>query len=280
MNEPQILKWQLLLRQGAERLRQGKYEEATHWFESAYGLAPEEPLVCYALGRERMRQGQYREAERLVRLAWEADQTILSAGLTLVRLLGLHLRRKPEALALLDFLSKKNQGEPEVLDLLKAEILLTDPKDAEDATRLFEEVLASGKHRDAATEGLARAYNVQGIRLAEAGKVHEALFVLKKAAALVPDWAPPLVNMGVVFQLLGKDKRAKKEYLSALDVEPDSATALYNLGRLAAAQEDFDEAAVYYRRLLDAHPSYPGVRSALADLARRRASAQSHDKGQ
>ncbi len=278
MEDEQVLEWQLMLRQGAERLRQGKFDEATHWFESAHRLAPDEPLACYALGRERMRQGSYHQAERLVRKAWQADPTLLSAGLTLIRLLGLHLGKPDEALAMVQDLAKEDRVEPEVLALLEGEILLTRPQDAARAAELFDKVLASGRHRVAAAEGLARAYNVEGIRLAEAGQVHEALFVLKKAASLVPDWAPPRVNMGVVFQLLGKDRRAKKEYLDALEVEPNSPTALYNLGRLAVAQSDLDEAAIYYRRLLDAHPNYPGIRSALAELARRRAMVHSNDK--
>jgi len=264
--------WRDLLERGAEKLSEGKYQEAVRWFEAAYAQAPHEPLVCYALGRERMRQRRYDESEVLLRRAWEDDRSLLSAGLSLVRLLGLHLGKDEEARQILDAMREdaESAGDEELVALVEGELDLRRGERAEHAIEVFRSLMESGRAGVAARDGLARAYNVKGIRLARSGRAHEALFVLKQATDLVEDWAPPMVNMGVVFQTMGKVRRAKKEYLRALVVEPDSPTALFNLGKLAMRQEELNQASAYFRQLLERHPSYPGVRSVLAELTRRK----------
>lgn len=264
--------WEALLREGARHLKEGRYKQARLWFETAYKKAPHEPLACYALGRERMRQRRYLEAEALVRKAWSKDSALLPAAFCLARLLGLHLDRLDEAHQMLDGVEDVAQKEKqqEVLSLLRGELELRRPGGFKNAATIFRKVMEGGDRRAAALEGLARAHNIEGISLARDGKPHEALFILKKSADLLPDWGAPRVNMGVVFQSLGKDERASKEYREALEVEPGSPTALYNLGKLAVKQGELEEAAGYYRALMERHPFYPGARAALAELARRR----------
>lgn len=264
--------WRALLKEGARHLRDGNYGQATIWFEAAHRQAPEEPLTCHALGRERMRQGRYLEAEMLVRKAWQADQTLLPAAFCLVRLLGLHLDRPAEARDLLDEVGSNTDQEEQsdVVHLLRGELALKRAGGHKEAATSFQRVLERGGRRSAAVEGLARAYNMEGISLARDGRSHEALFVLKKSSDLLPGWSAPKVNMGVVFQSMGKEDKASREYLKALSIDPSSATALYNLGKLHVKRGELNQAAGCYRRLLEEHPFYPGVRGALAELARRR----------
>lgn len=264
--------WETLVKEGARHLRMGRYKQAGLWFEAAYRKAPDEPLACYALGRERMRQRRYLEAEVLLRKAWKKDSSLLPAAFALARLLGLHLDRHREANEMLDIITPAANREKKenVVALLKGELELRRAGGHKEAVQFFHKALDIGGQKAAAIEGLARAYNIEGITLARDGKPHEALFVLKKSADLQPDWGSPRVNMGVVFQALGKDERAGREYRQALEIEPGSPTALYNLGKLAVKRGEFEEAAGYYRTLMDLHPFYPGVRAALAELARRR----------
>jgi tetratricopeptide (TPR) repeat protein len=264
--------WRALLREGALQLKNGHFAQAVLWFEAAHRQAPEEPLTCYALGRERMRQARYLEAEQLVRKAWQGDSSLLPAAFCLVRLLGLHLSRPAEAGRLLDEAAGKadHEDQKDVVHLLRGELALQSIDGCREAVESFGKVLGTGRRRAAAVEGLARAHNVEGIRLAQKGRTHEALFMLKKSSGLLPAWAAPRVNMGMVFQSMGKQDKAAREYGRALEVEPASATALFNLGKLHVQKGELDLAAGYYRRLLEYHPYYPGVRAALAELARRR----------
>jgi len=266
--------WHELLQRGAEKLEDGRYGEAVRLFEAAYSKAPHQSLVCYALGRERMRQHRYDEAEVLLRRAWQDDRTLLSAGLSLVRLLGLHLGKDGEARQVLETMTGDAElvGDEELLVLVEGELDLRRSERVEYAIERFRGLMDSQRVGAAARDGLARAYNVKGIGFARSGRAHEALFILKQATDLAEDWAPPMVNMGVVFQTMGKVRRARKEYLRALAVEPNSPTALYNLGKLVMRQGELDQASAYFRRLLETHPLYPGVRSALAELSRRKQS--------
>jgi len=268
----QDVDWEALLKEGARHLKKGRYKQASLWFEAAYKKAPEEPLTCYSLGRELMRQRRYMESEALLRKAMGKSPNLLPAAFCLARLVGLHLDRFDEALEILGSIAPaaRREKQESVVALLKGELELRRPGGYKNAARLFGNVLEMGGLKSAAMEGLARAYNVEGISLAREGKHHESLFVLKKSADLLPDWGAPRVNMGVVFQSLGKDESASREYQYALDVEPGSPTALYNLGKLAVKRGEFEEAAEYYRILMERHPYYPGVRAALVELARRR----------
>ncbi len=264
--------WETLVKEGARHLKMGRYKQAGLWFEAAHRSAPDEPLACYALGRERMRQRRYMEAEVLLRKAWKKDFSLLPAAFSLARLLGLHMDRPREAIEMLDIVAPvaNRENQENIVALLKGEVELRRPGGYKEAMNFFQKALDMGGLKGAATEGLARAFNMEGISLARDGKPHEALFVLKKSADLQPDWGAPRLNMGVVFQTLGKDERAGREYRRALEIEPGSPTALYNLGKLAVKRGEFEEAAGYYKILMERHPYYPGARAALAELARLR----------
>ena len=264
--------WRGLLQEGARHLSVGAFGDAAYWFEAAHRREPGHPLTCYALGRERMRQGRYFDAENLLREAYKRDPTLLPAAFCLVRLLGLHLERRDEAAELLDLIAPTaaDMGQADLVLLLKGELELTSPRGFREASSTFNRVLKSGLRADAARDGLARSHNLEGIDLARHGKCDEALFALKKALRFMPRWAAPRVNMGAVFQRMGKPKRACKEYRRALVLEPENPTALYNLGKLYFHLGELERAAGCYRRLMENFPFYPGVRAALAELVRRR----------
>lgn len=264
--------WHGFLEEGVQHLSKGHYSEAGFWFEAAHRLEPSHPLTCYALGRERMRQGRFYEAETLLRQAFDADPDLLPAAFCLVRLMGLHLDRRHEARELLEQVSPKADElqQEDVVLLLKGELELVQPEGFKDAACTFGKLLERGQRNDAAKDGLARAHNLEGIDLARRGRCDEALFVLKKSSDLSPGWAAPRVNMGAVFQSMGKPQRACQEYRRALVLEPENPTALYNLGKLYLKLGRLERAAGCYRRLLDHFPFYPGVRAALAELVRKR----------
>ncbi len=260
--------WLDLLKKGAQRLRVGDHDGARHFFLEAHALAPHEPLVALALGRERMRQGKYREAHELLRFAWEREPDFPPTGLTLARLLGIHMNRPEEAQAILERLGQDGTVPWESIRLVRGEILLRGTDEPEAALQEFREVLERGdaSFRLTAREGVARAHNAVGLKLVRQGRHEEAVFAFKRAANEDPDWATPRVNLGAVFHRLGNTRRAHQEYRRALALEPDNPTAMLNLARLAAAGGNLRRAVRYYRRLLQFYPRYPGVRAALARL--------------
>ena len=82
-----------------------------------------------------------------------------------------------------------------------------------------------------------------------------------RALKLNPKSADAHVNLGRLLQLQGDLKRAKQHYESALQAAPDHQLAAYNLGTVFDELEEVESAADYYRRA-------PGVPDAHFNLAR------------
>ena len=94
--------WRLHLKRGYAALRAGHGERAANAFEQALGVAPDHPSVLRAVGRLRLDQGRPEEAAQLLRRALELQPTSAVAAATLARVLGLHLDRLDEAIALVN----------------------------------------------------------------------------------------------------------------------------------------------------------------------------------
>jgi len=260
--------WRYHLVHGARCLEQGDFAGARRHFAAAYYEAPEEPIVCVAWGRELLRAGDVAGAEPLVRLAWERDPTLLSAGFTLSRLLGLHRGRPDEALAILDRVDRSHGVSATTL-MLRGELALRDPTAHDEAKRLFEHARELGADEALVRVGLAKAWNAEGIACTQVGEHHQALFALKRASDLDPTWPGPLTNSGAVFERLGMPRKARSHYRAALRLDPHNPVALFNLADSLRKGGSRDEAARFFRRLLRVQPDYPGAREALAQLPPR-----------
>src|SRR5512137_2884264 len=62
-------------------------------------------------------------------------------------------------------------------------------------------------------------------------------------------------NRGVLLQMDGDLEGARAGYLTALELDPENATALNNLGFLIAQEGRLEEAARYYQRALEIDPN-------------------------
>jgi Flp pilus assembly protein TadD len=246
----------------------GDLRGARRHFLAAYREAPSEPLVCLAWGREVQRSGDAVEAEKLLRQAFEADPDLEVAGLHLARLLGLGLGRPGEAEELLDQLAARHEETPAAL-ILRAELRLLDPSEHEEARRLLDEAARLGAEEAAVRMGLARVLNAEGVSRSRAGDHHRALFALKRAGDLDPNWAGPLINRGAILERLGQVAQAQREYRQALRIEPKNPVALFNLADSLRRQGDRDSAERLFRRLLEVEPSYPGGEKGLRSLLDR-----------
>ena len=258
-------RWRFHLWRGARSLESGDFTGARRHFAAAYREAPEEPLVCLAWGRELLRAGDPAAAERLLRRAWSSDPSLATAGLQLARVLGLHRDQIGEAVQVLDEL-EQHLGDTAPIRLLRAEISLLEPADPEEAKTHLEAARELGAEEAAVRVGLARAYNAEGVAQGRRGEPHQALFALKRAADLDPDWSGPLVNRGVIFEQLGQPARAQLLYRQALSLDPRNPVALYNLADSLRRSGERQESERLYRRLLELQPGYPGCEAGLRRL--------------
>lgn len=254
--------WRLHLKRGYAALRAGHGERAANAFEQALGVAPDHPSVLRAVGRLRLDQGRPEEAAQLLRRGLELQPTSVVAAATLARVLGLHLDRLDEAVALVN--SAFRASDALVLEIVRGELAL-EAGDLPTARAAFDSVLARREGHRAARTGLARTYNLEGINLSNAGELQRAAFAFKRAADLDPAWSAPCVNMGVVLGRLGKPSKAIAAYHAALRRDPHNPVAYYNMGSAHHELGELPKAVQAVETLLSICPRYPQARLALAN---------------
>jgi tetratricopeptide (TPR) repeat protein len=226
--------WRSELRRGLERLRDGEFAAAEAHFSRAHRLAPDHAEACFALGRERLRCGDLDQAESLLREAWRRDPSLLSAAAFLARCLGLERGDLDGARDVLRE-ARARHGDVAPLCVVEAELYLEEHR--ADEARAAAELALADEHggdgaREAARALLARVHNQEGIERASNGDAEAALFTFRRAAELDPEWSAPLCNLGAAFEIVGRAERAQSSYERALAVDPDNATARFNLARL------------------------------------------------
>ena len=103
---------------------------------------------------------------------------------------------------------------------------------------------------------LSDHHNARGIELADRGWLDEAAKEFLKAIELDPDSAHAHDNLATVYAEQKRYREALAEYLLALRLEPDGATAHYNLASFLASHGG-DMAVSEYRAALSLEPGYP-----------------------
>jgi protein O-GlcNAc transferase len=254
--------WRLHLGRGLRCLAEGRLKKAGEHFELARLAAPDEPEVLLALGHEHLRRGRAEDALPLLEEAHRRMPGNAAAAASLARLLGLHLRRREEAFAVLQG-ALERCAESGPLHVVKGELLLEDGGFVE-ARVAFGLAMGDETAGDSARLGMARAYNAEGIVHGDRGEFDQAVFALKHAADLERDWSAPLVNLGVVFGRMGKLQKAVAAYLEALERDPENPVAHFNLATAHHELGAREEAARVFEELLELAPDYPHARASLA----------------
>jgi Flp pilus assembly protein TadD len=203
--------------------------------------------------------------ERAARAAYTSGETALSRGqpgqaadlfrAALVRDRG----RRPYALALADALVKSGQSD-RALQVLAAQREVA-PEDAEINLRLGRIAAAAGDADQAeryyhnAIYGLwpdgqalrAQAARLELVRLLlKVGdpRAAEAELIAAGPTSTTGPFTP--LSAGQLFEAAGDTARARAEYLSALEINPDDPTALAGAGRTSFAQQDYGAAQTYF----------------------------------
>lgn len=263
--------WRDELIVGLYALREGAFQRAEEHFYRAHRAAPEQPEAAFALGRERLRHGRVTEAEALLRAAWRGDPSLISAGATLARCVGLSLGNAPEAHAVLDEANWLHGYLP-WLEVTRAELLAHEgrfdeaERRARGATRSCDAGGDSEATRAAASAVLARVENSRGLAAIEGGDPEAALFAFKRAADRDPSWGAPHLNTGAAFYKLGRLRAARAAYERALGSDPENALAHHNLALLSLEAGDRADALANLERAAELSPGDAAISSALAEL--------------
>ena len=108
-------------------------------------------------------------------------------------------------------------------------------------------------------------YN-QGVVLARAGRLSEALAAYDKALALNPRYVDALLNAGAIQFQQGQTDAAITRFQSALEIQPGSVIAQSNLAAAYTRKGDSGKATPLWRKIAAASPKDYASRENLADL--------------
>lgn len=241
-------------------------EDALACYSRAAAHRPDDPEIMALVGREFVHLGRPEEAEQHLRSGWERG----AAGLVAASLARLYARDLAEGEGGTAFLVEVEEAllerpDDDLLRCARGE-LRSWLEDFVRAEEDFQAVLELDPEHAEARDGLAVACNRESFRLFTDGRTEQAIFYLKRAMAMAPDWHGLHVNLGRMFSALGKEKRARQEFELAASMDPDDPFAWFNLGHLQAGQGEHATAAESLRRARDLDPRLEGLRPALAGV--------------
>jgi tetratricopeptide (TPR) repeat protein len=120
----------------------------------------------------------------------------------------------------------------------------------------LEEALLSFRRALQIQPGLAQTHNNLGIALQDQGRLDEAVASYRRALALKPGYAMACNNLGTALKDQGKLEEAAACFRRALQLKPDDAMACSNLADALKEQGRLAEAAACYRRALELKPDF------------------------
>jgi tetratricopeptide (TPR) repeat protein len=110
----------------------------------------------------------------------------------------------------------------------------------------------------------------RGLDLEETGApIDSAIEAYSKALELNPEAAGALVNLGTIYYRQRKFVEAEKYYSDAIAADPEYPLAQFNLGNLYDEQNRLTDAFERYRRALTLNPSYADAHFNIALLCER-----------
>lgn len=116
----------------------------------------------------------------------------------------------------------------------------------------------------------AETWFQKGLELEETGApIEQAIEAYQKVLELNPEAAGALVNLGTIYYRQRKLLEAETYYREAIEADPNYPLANFNLGNLYDEQGRLEEAFRYYRRALDLSPNYADAHFNLALLSER-----------
>ena len=257
--------WRAELARGLAAQTAGDVDGARAAMTRAASMAPDEAEPPFALGRLAERLGRGDEAERFYRRALQLRPSWPLAAAALARRLGLRSSRPALAEAERLVQATLTSAPQHPLLLMVSGELALEREDGEAAIAALTAAVAAGADAAVVNRALARAHNLAAIALASAYRDDEALFGFGRASALDPTFAPPQVNLGALWQRLGKPQQALRHYRQAVALDARNGTAQLSLGLLLRERGDLAGAT---QALTAAHtscdPPHPRARVELA----------------
>jgi tetratricopeptide (TPR) repeat protein len=292
---------QQLLDRGAAALHQGQAAEAETWFRKAIAAAPDRPDGYMGLGMAELRGGEASNATEDLSLAVkkspQAPAAHLFLGIAFYQLnrfdeaataLAEELKLQPDSTEVLTWLGMAQlaAGRPELATAPLDHAAQLAPRDAN--------ILAyQGRaHTQVAQQCYRQLYEIDPgswqlhLAMAElfsSAQQHEQAVAEYKAALVEQNKNADLYeSLGFEYQNMGRHEDAARAYEQALRLNPHSAAALFNLGKIRIEKEDPDAGVPLMEQAIQLHsapaPSYYYLGYGLAAQGKYAEAAHSLEK--
>jgi tetratricopeptide (TPR) repeat protein len=132
----------------------------------------------------------------------------------------------------------------------------------------LEEALLSFRRALQVQPDLPQTHNNLGIALQDQGRLEEAVASYRRALALNPGYAMAYNNLGTALKEQAKPEEAADCFRRALQLKPDDVMACSNLAGALNEQGQLAEAVACYRRALELKPDFAEAYADLGGLLR------------
>ncbi len=220
----------------------GRTDEALKEYEGALAKAPKDPDLMLRVGCGKVSAGRAKQAEELLRKVLSERPNSAETNHCLGRALLLEGTRLAEALRLLERAVE--------LDANRAEYHLYAGWAANEAGNVpkAEHALAEALRLD---QGLADAYWQRGVLRQRQGAARDAITDLTRALELRPSRYEAHASLADAYYDLGKEPQALREWLLAIQAQPDNATWRFRYGKLLAANRQTEASREQLSRALE-----------------------------
>ena len=266
--DPASLSWAYYL--GLCQAAQGRYEEAAVSLQEAARVDPEYLPVQLALGECLLATARWEEAATLYEAAarkhptraetyhglgrvWAARRDLYGAIDSFYKACELYPSFSAAHYALAQMYKRLGNTEKSVEHLSLFAANKSSHPAPED--RLLEEIRAL---RADPLDHLQR-----GMKLAQEGKLSEAVAAHLRVLELNPNLARAHVNLISLYGRLGQFREAEKHFRLATHLEARNPKCYFDYALLLAAQSRFAEAEAAVRKTLEIDPVYPDARASL-----------------
>lgn len=100
----------------------------------------------------------------------------------------------------------------------------------------------------------------KAIALLKSGQYEDAILILQHVAANTRDNSAPYINLGVAYSKIDKPQLAEKNFLKALEINPDHPGAINETAIFYRSMGRFEEARTLYDRVIRRYPNFMPAR--------------------
>jgi tetratricopeptide (TPR) repeat protein len=245
----------ILMNLGLAYYKKGDFENAHKQFETVHAAQPNDVRVAILLGDTDVRLGKYAEAVTMLEPLEDKNAQNLDFEYVLGRAM-IQANKRRDGIARIE---KVAEGSRSADAYMLAGSTLLQLNEYEQARRDLDEALVLN-------DKLPGIYSLAGMARDKTGNIKEAEAAFREALKLTPDDFTANLYLGAILFKRRELGEAKKYLERALQLDPRSSMAGYEVGMLKSASGDYEAAAQQLEKVAGEDPTWLEPHVELASL--------------